>query len=71
MSKMEERHRLSLCFKCNEKFGHGHNQVFQRLFLLDLAMANDDNDTIPDDPDTTKPPISLHVITRVHTINTM
>jgi hypothetical protein len=71
MTEMEERRRLGLCFNCNEKFGRGHNQVCQRLFLLDLAAADDDHDATPDDHDTTKPPISLHTITGVHTSNTM
>jgi hypothetical protein len=39
--------------------------------LLDLEATDDDNDITLDDPDTTKPPISVHAITDVHTSNTM
>ena len=71
MFEMEERRRLGLCFNCNEKFRSGHNQVCQRLFLLDLAAADDDNDVAPDDPDTMAPQLLLHAINGVHTSNTM
>jgi len=50
-----------------KKFGRGHNQVCQRLFLLDMAPADDDNDVA----DTTNSLILLHAITGVHTIKTM
>jgi hypothetical protein len=30
------------CFNCNEKFGRGHNRVCQRIFLLDLALKDDE-----------------------------
>ena len=42
---MEECHRLGLCFNCNEKFGRGHNRVYQCIFLLDLAVDEDDTDS--------------------------
>ena len=42
-AEMEERRRLGLCFNCNEKFGRGHNRICQRIFLLDLAEAEDDD----------------------------
>ena len=35
MFEMEEHRWLGLSFNCNEKFGCGHNQVCQHLFLLD------------------------------------
>jgi hypothetical protein len=66
MSKMEERRQLGLCFNCNEKFGGGQNKMCQRLFLLDLAAA-DDNDTASDDPANPTSQMLLHAITGVHT----
>lgn len=48
-SEMEERRRLGLCFNCNKKFGSGHNRVCQRIFLLDLAKADDAEDPEPTD----------------------
>ena len=63
MSEMEERRQLDLCFNCNKKFGRGHNQVCQHLFLLDMAPTDDDNDVA----DTTNSLILLHAITGVHT----
>jgi len=37
--EMEERHRLSLCFNCDEKYVRGHNMTCKRLFLLELSEA--------------------------------
>jgi hypothetical protein len=71
MTEMEERCRLSLCFNCNEKFGRGHNQVCQRLLLLDLAAADDDTDAASVDPANPAPKMLLHAVTGVHTNNTM
>jgi hypothetical protein len=68
---MEERRQLGLCFNCNEKFGHGHNKVCQRLFLLDLAATDDDTNAASDDPANPTLPMLLHVITDVHTYNIM
>jgi hypothetical protein len=50
MTEMEERCQLGLSFNCNKKFGHGHNKVCQRLFLLDLAAADDDINAASDNP---------------------
>ncbi|SPT20639.1 unnamed protein product [Triticum aestivum] len=72
-TEMEERRRLGLCFNCNEKFGRGHNRVCQRIFLLDLAPDNDDDDTASATADASPadPRISLHAISGVHTSETM
>jgi hypothetical protein len=71
MTEMEERRQLGLCFNCNEKFGRGHNKVCQRLFLLDLAAADDDTNAASDNLANPTPPMLLHAITGVHTSNTM
>jgi hypothetical protein len=42
---MEEQRRLGLCFNCNEKFGRDHNRVCHRIFLIDLALEEDDVNT--------------------------
>ena len=71
---MEERRRLGLCFNCNEKFGRGHNRVCQRIFLLDLADADDaDDESDPgkDEATSDEPQISLHAIAGVCTSETM
>jgi hypothetical protein len=38
---------------------------------LDLVAADDDNDAASDDPANPTPPMLLHAITGIHTINTM
>jgi hypothetical protein len=69
---MEEHRRLGLCFNCNEKFGCSHNHVCQRIFLLDLAARDDDNDTTDlEEPASDSSHISLHVIAGVRTSETM
>ncbi|KAM3243961.1 hypothetical protein ACQJBY_055715 [Aegilops geniculata] len=72
-TEMEERRRLGLCFNCNEKFGRGHNRVCQRIFLLDLAPDDDNDDTASaiDDASPADPRISLHAISGVRTSETM
>jgi len=70
-AEMEESRRLGLCFNCNEKFGRGHNRVCQRIFLLDLAAAEDDDDTKADEATPTEPQISLHAIAGVCSSETM
>jgi hypothetical protein len=65
---MEERRCLGLCFNCNEKFGRDHNRVCQRLFLIDLAEA-EDNDTTDDSA--TAPIILVLSISGVRTRETM
>ena len=52
---MEERRRLGLCFNCNEKFGRGHNRICQRIFLLDLAVAEDNDDSETDEATPAEP----------------
>jgi hypothetical protein len=70
MTEMEECSQLGLCFNCNEKFGHGHNKVCHRLFLLDLVAVDDDTNAAFDDPINSTPPMLLQTITGVHTSNT-
>ena len=41
------------------------------MFLLDLAVVDDDNDAAPNDPDTMAPQLLLHAINGIHTSNTM
>jgi hypothetical protein len=57
---------LGLCFNCNEKFGRSHNRVCQRIFLLDLALEDDEGDSGADEPQ-----ISVHMITGIRTSETM
>jgi hypothetical protein len=66
-AEMEERCRLGLYFYCNEKFGHGHNRVCQRIFLLDLALEDNEGDSGVDEPTTDEPQISIHMITGIRT----
>ncbi|XP_066359602.1 uncharacterized protein [Miscanthus floridulus] len=70
-AEMEERRRLGLCFNCNEKFGRGHNRICQRIFLLDLAVAEDDTESETDEATPGEPQISLHAIAGVCTSETM
>lgn len=63
---MEERRCLGLCFNCNEKFGHGHNCVCQRLFLIDVADEDDATDE-----SAVEPIISVLAISGVRTRETM
>jgi hypothetical protein len=68
---MEERRRLGLCFNCNEKFGRGHNRVCQRIFLIDLALDDDDGDAEDVEQAADEPRISVHAITGIRTSETM
>jgi hypothetical protein len=70
-AEMEERHRMGLYFNCNEKFGRGHNRVYRQIFLLDLALEDDEGDSGADEPFTDEPQISVHAITGICTSETM
>lgn len=72
-AEMEERRRLGLCFNCNDRFSRGHNRVCQRLFLLDLAMPDDDHDddSAQEGTGETEPQVSLHAIAGVRCCDTM
>jgi hypothetical protein len=70
-AKMEERRRLGLCFNCNEKFGRGHNRVCQQIFLIDLALDDDDGDAEDVEQAADEPRISMHAITGIRTSETM
>ncbi|WVZ53447.1 hypothetical protein U9M48_004387 [Paspalum notatum var. saurae] len=73
--EMEDRRRQGLCFNCDEPYSKGHNRVCKHLFLLDLAEAEDDDDTEDkderDDAAATEPVISLHAIAGVTASQTM
>ena len=72
---MEERHRVGLCFNYNEKFGRGHNRVYQCIFLHDLAEEDEAEDVQATEDvaaaETVNPHISLHAIVGVRTSKTM
>jgi hypothetical protein len=68
---MEDRLQKGPRFNCDEKFGRGHNKVCQRIFLLDLAEAAEDEDDVQQAHDTEDPLISLLAITGVRTSETM
>lgn len=66
-TEMEERKRLGLCFNCNEKFDRGHNRVCQRIFLLELAEADDDDALATEDQPAKEPMISVLATSGVRT----
>jgi hypothetical protein len=68
---MQERRRLGFSSNYNEKFRRGHNRVCQRIFLLNLALEDDERDSEADEMTTNKPQISVHVITNIRTSETM
>lgn len=70
-TEMEERRRLGLCFNCNEKFRRDHNRVCQHIFLIDLALEDDDADTSVEETIDDEPQISMHAITGIRTGKTM
>lgn len=70
-TEMEERHKLGLCFNCNEKFGRRHNRVCQRIFLVDLAEPIEGDDQGDVAADQEEPLISLQAISGVRTSETM
>ncbi|KAH7570554.1 hypothetical protein JRO89_XS05G0132800 [Xanthoceras sorbifolium] len=70
-----ERRRKGLCFKCSEKFGPGH--VCKKLFLIQTTLEDNDDDVEIEDDGALhelaleRPEISLHVISRLRTPETM
>jgi hypothetical protein len=69
---MDERHRLGLCFNCNEKFRRDHNRVCQRLFLVTFAEANNEGGSANTlEQPTDDPTISVLAISGVRTRATM
>ena len=72
-AKQEERHRLGLCYNCDEKFGHSHNSVCKRLFLLDGVVEDKEETSLSPEEEATEdnPHFSLHAITGVPFSNTM
>jgi hypothetical protein len=70
-AEMDEWRWLGLCFNCNEKFGHGHNRVCQRLFLITFADKDDVDTESPMEPLADEPTISVLAISGVRTRETM
>jgi hypothetical protein len=73
-AEQEERHRLGLCYNCDEKFGRGHNRVCKRLLLLDCAVEEDiDEAAAGAELAQTEELLafSLHAIASVQAIDTM
>ncbi|KAF2305961.1 hypothetical protein GH714_009164 [Hevea brasiliensis] len=62
--ELNERKRLGLCFKCNEKFGPGHR--CKKLFSIQAVLEDNDDDADMEieehDPTEEIPAISLHAI---------
>ncbi|KAF2311720.1 hypothetical protein GH714_026362 [Hevea brasiliensis] len=62
--ELNERKRLGLCFKCNEKFGPGHR--CKKLFSIQAVLEDSDDDADMEieehDPTEEIPAISLHAI---------
>ena len=69
-SELEERRRNGQCFNCDEKYVRGHNRVCARLFVMEVA-SRDEEDDEPEHTDDQQPQISLHAIAGVHTRDTM
>ena len=69
--EMEERRRLGLCFNCDERFERGHNRVCKRVFLLELAEAEDDEDSAASTDAADDPKISLLAMAGVRSCDTM
>jgi hypothetical protein len=68
--EQEERHRLGLCFNCNEKYTRGHNRVCRRIFYIDdFEIGNDAGDA--DEPSPGALVFSLHAIAGVAVSNTV
>jgi len=71
---MDDRRRQGLCFNCNEKYTRGHNRVCQRLFFLDIAETDDQEDDVEAAlaaVNMDKPLISLSAIAGIRTSETM
>ncbi|XP_021596642.1 uncharacterized protein LOC110603250 [Manihot esculenta] len=61
--ELNERKKLGLCFKCNEKFGPGHR--CKKLFSIQAVLEESDDDMemeIEEQDQTEVPAISLHAI---------
>ncbi|XP_021596651.1 uncharacterized protein LOC110603257 [Manihot esculenta] len=61
--ELNERKKLGLCFKCNEKFGLGHR--CKKLFSIQAVLEESDDDMemeIEEQDQTEVPAISLHAI---------
>jgi hypothetical protein len=74
-AEQEEHRRLGMCFNCDEKYSRGHNKVCKRLFLLDCA-AFDDNDedaavATEDSADAESPIFSLHAVVGIPVADTI
>lgn len=69
-SELEERRRNGQCFNCEEKYVRGHNRVCARLFVMEVASRDEEEDAAEHDDDH-QPHISLHAIAGVCTRDTM
>ncbi|KAK0580835.1 hypothetical protein LWI29_006834 [Acer saccharum] len=73
--ELNERRRKGLCFRCNEKFGPGHQ--CKKLFLIQACLEESDDDVEMDLDGGTEeqpmetPEISLHAMAGTFTTQTM
>jgi len=71
-AEQEERHRLGLCYNCDEKFSRGHNRVCKRLFFLDGTVEDDDTEEPTEEAGSEESPaFSLQAIAGVRLSDTM
>jgi hypothetical protein len=70
--EQEERHRLGLCFNCNEKYFRGHNRTCRRIFYVE-GVELDVADAAPEavDPAVDASVFSLHAVAGVRACGTM
>ena len=70
--EMAERHRLGLCFNCNEKYTRGHNRFCRRIFFLEGVELEDAADAAGDaEHDAEAPCFSLQAVAGVPMAGTM
>jgi hypothetical protein len=71
-TEMAERHRLGLCFNCNDKYSRGHNRFCKRIFFVEGVEIMDEDDTDhPDGPDAEAPCFSLQAVSGCPVADTM
>jgi hypothetical protein len=69
---MAERHRLGLCFNCNEKYSRGHNRFCRRLFFVEGVEIDDVADGAAATEDAAEAPcFSLQAVAGVPMAGTM
>jgi hypothetical protein len=68
----EERHRLGLCFNCDEAYFRSHNCTCRRIFYVEGVALETDDDVIGAAGPAGEPPIySLHAVAGVPTFDTL